>query len=165
MAAGLESQSAAAMLSNDPDLYLMTDAHTIIPRIREANGKVFFMVPPDVHNVRIMSRTARPSDMIGPYVDDRRQLGVLIGNIRLFEGNITRTITSHLTDETSLDWHGGGNASNSVPCRWTNGRSVLKLGDRRPATMGLLCLEILAGGPYGIEDSADVNTDMSRLTA
>ncbi|WP_010516162.1 Hint domain-containing protein [Komagataeibacter oboediens] len=164
-AAGLDSQSATPISSKEPDLYLMTDAQTIIPKIREANGKVFFMVPPDVHDVRIMSRTARPSEMIGPYVDDRRQLGVLIGNIKLFEGNITRTITSHLTEDSSLGWYDGGNASDSVPCRWTNGRSVLKLGERRPSAMGLLCLEILAGGPYRIEDSASINTDMRRLTA
>lgn len=149
-ASGHEPQAQAATMTDEADLHLMTQTGAIIHKMREANGFAFFMIPPGVESVRIMSRTSRPSDTIGPYIDDRRQLGVLIKDIKLFEGSVARPITTHLAHEAPEGWHDGWYAPENVPCRWTDGQASMPLGTRHPTLMGLLCLEILAGGPYVI---------------
>ncbi|WP_182355526.1 Hint domain-containing protein [Komagataeibacter europaeus] len=165
IAAGRENVSEAPVLTDDPALYLLTETNTVIHQIRAANGFVFFMIPPGVQDVRIMSRTARPSDTIGPYVDDRRQLGVLVKDIKLFEGNTTRAITAHLAQNAPAGWYDGWYAPRNVPCRWTDGQSSLHLGVHRATAMRLLGIEILAGGPYAVEKNNTAVTDMPRLTA
>ncbi|NVN36979.1 Hint domain-containing protein [Komagataeibacter swingsii] len=165
IAAGRENVSGAPALSDDPALYLLTETNTVIRQIRAANGFVFFMIPPGVQDVRIMSRTSRPSDIIGPYVDDRRQLGVLVKDIKLFEGNAIRAITTHLAQHTPTGWHDGVCAPHNAPCRWTDGQSPLHLGAHHAAAMRLLCIEILAGGPYAIIKNDMAATDRPRLTA
>ncbi|GCE84986.1 Hint domain-containing protein [Komagataeibacter diospyri] len=166
IAAGRENVSEAPVLSDDPALYLLTETNAVIKQIRAANGFVFFMIPPGVQDVRIMSRTSRPSDTIGPYVDDRRRLGVLVKDIKLFEGNAVRAITTHLAQNAPSGWYDGWYAPSNVPCRWTDGQSSLHLGTTHRATsMGLLCIEILAGGPYAVVNNATPATDIPRLTA
>ncbi|NVN38553.1 Hint domain-containing protein [Komagataeibacter swingsii] len=150
---GFPISSQAAILSDDADLHLMTETGVIIRKMREANGYAFFMIPPGVETVHILSRTSRPSDTIGPYIDDRRELGVLIKDIKLFEGSIARPISTHLAEEAPAGWYDGWYAPANVPCRWTDGQATLHLGQRHPTLMGLLCLEILAGGPYVIKSS------------
>ncbi|GBQ57004.1 Hint domain-containing protein [Komagataeibacter swingsii] len=165
IAAGYENVSGAPALSDDPALYLLTETNTVIRQIRAANGFVFFMIPPGVQDVRIMSRASRPSDMIGPYVDDRRQLGVLVKDIKLFEGNAIRAITTHLAQDIPTGWHDGVCAPHNAPCRWTDGQSPLHLGAHHAAAMRLLCIEILAGGPYAIIKNDMAATAIPRLTA
>ncbi|AQU88689.1 hypothetical protein B0W47_15980 [Komagataeibacter nataicola] len=165
--AGQAIKSDAPVLDEDPDLYLITETGGIIRKMRDANGYAFFMIPAGVENVKIMSRTSRPSDMIGPYVDDRRQLGVLIKDIKLFEGNTARPISTHLASDAPEGWYDGWYAPRNVPCRWTDGQASLHLGQRHPTLMGLLCLEIVAGGPYIIKNrdvSASISIPLS-LTA
>ncbi|PYD76815.1 hypothetical protein CFR71_00115 [Novacetimonas pomaceti] len=163
--AGHAIASEAPMVSDDADLHLMTETGAIIRKMREANGYAFFMIPPGVENVRIMSRTSRPSDTIGPYVDDRRQLGVLVKDIKLFEGSVAHPISDHLAKDAAEGWHDGRYAPANVPCRWTDGQAVLHLGQRHPTLMGLLCLEILAGGPYIVTDNGPCIPEAPRLTA
>lgn len=145
----------APVPDEDADLHLITETGAIIRKMRDANGYAVFMIPAGVENVQIMSRTSRPSDMIGPYVDDRRQLGVLIGDIKLFEGNTARPISTHLANEAPDGWYDGWYAPHNAPCRWTGGQASLHLGQRHPTLMGLLCLEILAGGPYIVRNDDD----------
>nr|WP_254455547.1 Hint domain-containing protein [Komagataeibacter melomenusus] len=152
-------------LSDDADLHLMTPAGSIIRKMRDANGYAFFMIPPGVETVRILSRTSRPADTIGPYVDDRRQLGVLVRNIKLFEGSVAHAIATHLAPQAPEGWYDGWYAPRNEPCRWTDGQATLHLGQRRAGSMGLLCLEIMAGGPYNMAAASDVDPEMLRLTA
>ncbi|APH57443.1 Adhesin family protein [Granulibacter bethesdensis] len=42
-----------------------------------------------------------------------------------------------------------------APARWTNGNALLPLGKRQDGAIGLLSLQVLAGGPYIIATPAD----------
>ncbi|GBQ52581.1 Hint domain-containing protein [Novacetimonas hansenii] len=164
IASGHAPRSEPPIVETNADLHLVTKTGAVLRTMREANGHAFFMIPPGIEEVRIMSRTGRPSDMVGPYVDDRRHLGVLVRSIKLFEGNIARPVTSHLAPDAPAGWHDGGYMPCKEPCRWTDGQATLPLGHRHPTLMGLLCLEIIAGGPYNVEKDNIPQND-TRLTA
>ncbi|MCJ8354702.1 Hint domain-containing protein [Novacetimonas hansenii] len=164
IASGHAPRSEPPIVETNADLHLVTKTGAVLRTMREANGHAFFMIPPGIEEVRIMSRTGRPSDMVGPYVDDRRHLGVLVRSIKLFEGNIARPVTSHLAPDAPAGWHDGGYMPCKEPCRWTDGQATLPLGHRHPTLMGLLCIEIIAGGPYNVEKDNIPQND-TRLTA
>lgn len=62
---------------------LITNTSATLQQIRENNGWVVFMISADVKSVRIVSNASRPCDVVGPFVDDRRTLGVLVGDVKL----------------------------------------------------------------------------------
>ena len=138
------TQSHQPILTNDPDLHLLTDTGTVIYQARKGDDRVMFMVPTGVRQVRIVSNSGRPSDVIGPFVDDRRELGVLVGGITLFESNETRNIRSHLDNVDLAGW----NNIEDGQMRWTTGNAVLPLGERQPNSVAILALQIRAAGPY-----------------
>ncbi|MFT8645133.1 Hint domain-containing protein [Gluconacetobacter sp.] len=147
-AAHLESQAPAPVLTDEPDLHLTTDKGQILRKIREADGCTLFMVPTGVRTVRLVSRASRPSDTIGPFVDDRRPFGIEVGEIRLFEGNHARTITDHLTDGDLPGWH----AVEGEYSRWTSGNASLPLGERHPNSIAMLAITVRSAGPYIASD-------------
>ena len=149
--AGIESKIAEPELTHDPDLHLITESGHVIRKIREKDGSIVFMVPPDVSTVRLVSRVSRPVDTIGPYVDDRRQLGVLVSDITFFEGGKTRSITEHLKNPDLTGW----NPSEQDTSRWSSGNAVLPLGPRRPRSIGMLAVKVLTSGPYLIEQEPE----------
>lgn len=144
--AGLESCVGAPALTNDADLHLVTDKGQIIRQARTAGEYVTFMLPTGVESVRLLSRTSRPSDVIGPFVDDRRDLGVSVGEITLFEGNHAAQVTVHLTERDLPGWA----APHRENSRWTSGDAVLPIGTRYPNSVALLAIQIKAAGPYPV---------------
>ncbi|WP_062274679.1 Hint domain-containing protein [Acetobacter cerevisiae] len=141
-ARGVPSVVRDVALTHDADLRLVTSKGKVIRSMRVTDGKHLFMIPPGVEAVRILSRTTRPCDVHGPFVDDRRHLGVLVGNISLQGMRKNVQITSHLTTEDADGW----SVQENLPCRWTTGNALLPLhvGDQ----CGILSLQILASGPY-----------------
>lgn len=148
--AGIEAVTPAPVLTNDADVHLVTENGAIIRKAREQNGKVFFMLPPGVERVWLASRTSRPADTIGPFVDDRRQLGVLVSNISLQEGvGAARQLETIMQDADLQGWH-GVDAGHSM--RWTAGRAEIPLSGRKPGALAMLSVRIVAAGPYVLED-------------
>ncbi|OUJ01424.1 hypothetical protein HK14_09665, partial [Acetobacter cibinongensis] len=90
------------------------------------------------------SRTSRPSDTIGPFVDDRRHLGVLVGQVTLFDGMENHVVTAHLTQSELNGWY----AQETVPCRWTSGNATLPLTVAPNSGVRILTLQLVAAGPY-----------------
>ena len=142
--AGGVLQVEASPLTQEASLHLITEGGAVIHPVRVINDRVMFMLPTGVNLVHVVSNTSRPSEVIGPFVDDRRQLGVLVGTVTLFESEKTRTITSYL-HESDLD---GWNNVEDGTTRWTAGHAELRLGERQPNSMAILSLEIRASGPY-----------------
>ncbi|MFT9215214.1 MAG: Hint domain-containing protein [Acetobacter malorum] len=142
---------SAPALTEDPNIFLSTDKGQSIRKIRSSDKHVVFMLPTGVESVEIVSRASRPSDTIGPFVDDRRMLGVLIGKITLLEGNKVRELTSHLNTPELTGWH----EQEASSCRWTNGKALLALGTRKPNSFAILSIEVLAAGPYIKADTAN----------
>ncbi|ARW48976.1 Hint domain-containing protein [Acetobacter pasteurianus] len=148
-AAGIAQKDAAPELTEDADLHLVTDTGASIRPAREHNGHVIFMIPTGVQSVRIASHASRPSDVIGPFVDDRRYFGVAVGEITMFEASKSHAITAHLTDTELNGW----NTLEWEDTRWTSGNGLLPLGDRHPNSIALLAIQIKKTGPYLLSDT------------
>lgn len=147
--AGHTVQTEARPLTNDSDLHLTTNTGAVIRPARQHDGRVMFMIPSGVESVRIVSNASRPCDVIGPFIDDRRSLGVLVGTVTLFESNRTRTLTDHLHDVQLSGW----NNVEEGTMRWTRGNALLPLGERAPGTLAQMVMEVRAAGPYVLDET------------
>ncbi|GBQ69532.1 hypothetical protein AA103196_2244 [Ameyamaea chiangmaiensis NBRC 103196] len=142
-------RSQAPILTYEDGLRLVTEAGHMLHPIRRAEDRVMFKIPPGVRSVRILSNASRPYDVIGPFVDDRRILGVLVGNIKIFESETTTTLISHLHDTDLPGWN---NVENGA-MRWTNGSALLPLCSRSVSSTAIMALQIHSAGPYLASDS------------
>ena len=145
--AGLESVVADTVLTEDADLHLMTEDGTVIRKMRETNGYAMFMLPQNVHSVRLMSRTSRPSDIVGPFVDDRRQLGVLVGHIALYDAGSTSALSAHLTESELAGW----SVQEGKASRWTTGNAEIQIPNRASHSIAMLGVQILSNSSYVLE--------------
>ncbi|PHI96288.1 hypothetical protein BG621_04845 [Parasaccharibacter apium] len=137
----------------DPTPYIrLKNGATLYPHRHEA-GRYLFTLPAYTQQVTIGSRTFRPSEAVGPHLDDRRQLGILIGQVSLWNGGRETIITRHLTDRGLEGW----DIIEAGPHRWTKGEADLPLHDSPPvsATQQILTIEVQAGGPYSLSPEGE----------
>ncbi|MFS8370651.1 Hint domain-containing protein [Acetobacter indonesiensis] len=134
-----------AQITDDSGLHLVTDKTHLVRAVRHEDGKYSFMLPPHTEYVHIVSRTSRPSDIIGPFVDDRRELGVEIGDITFMTGKEKHDIVEHLKSKPPHGWYARTTQNRSA---WTNGSAKLHIHDIVSNQMGLLTLTICSSGPY-----------------
>ncbi|GAN61420.1 hypothetical protein ACI01nite_27200 [Acetobacter cibinongensis] len=141
-----EQAPPAPEQTNDTDLHLVIETGAVIRPMRCINNEYSFMLPPGTQSVHIVSRASRPSDVIGPFVDDRRYMGVAVGATLLLSAKRSVEITSHLTTEKPPGWHSDMGWQGVA---WTDGNAILPLGDHlKHDKMGILSVSILAAGPY-----------------
>ncbi|MGI4796106.1 MAG: Hint domain-containing protein, partial [Janthinobacterium lividum] len=109
-------------IGNEPAFRLVTDAGLeVSPTL--CDGTFYaFVVPASTRALRLVSNASRPSGTIGPFVDDRRELGVLVGRIGFYDGPRRILLDAHLADAVLPGWHG---KEENVACRWTNGDALL----------------------------------------
>ncbi|MDN7353273.1 Hint domain-containing protein [Acetobacter senegalensis] len=140
-----------APLLHDPDLRLVTERGATIRPVRHRDEQYSFMLPSGTQSVRILSRASRPTDVIGPFVDDRRQMGVAVGEVSLVTAKGQQTVTTHLQENKPEGWH-ADMGWNGVA--WTNGNALLPLDAQQvEGDMALLSLTIRAAGPYLAADT------------
>ncbi|ARW48631.1 putative autotransporter [Acetobacter pasteurianus subsp. pasteurianus] len=141
--------------TNDANLHLLTQTGAVIRPMRHNGQQYSFMLPAGTQSVRIVSRASRPADVIGPFVDDRRHMGVAIADIHLLSAKQQHNITTHLQAEKPEGWH----ATDWTDCAWTNGNAQLPLDEQLlNGKMGILSLTIRAAGPYLIDDQTAAET-------
>lgn len=148
LAEGGSVEMENAEMVKDPDLKLVTDKGITIKAIRRKGQSVFFMLPSNTSEVRILSRSSAPRDVIGAFVDDRRKLGVQVSHAKLWYDDHDVDLADYLELGTHYGWY---DADSSDQGRWTNGNAVLPLGEELPVnkTGGLLLeLCITGAGPY-----------------
>ena len=131
---------------DEPDLHLVTESGLEIEPTLFDGQFYAFVVPGHIGQIYLKSRTARPSEVVGPFLDDRRELGVLVGKIGISEGRRRVMSTLHLTSAALSGWHG---LEGQAPCRWTNGHALIPVdlswSEGRPV---FLDIEIISAGPY-----------------
>ncbi|MGF1275787.1 Hint domain-containing protein [Acetobacter pasteurianus] len=149
---------AAPVLTTDADIRLVTDRGAVVRPMRYQGNTVCFMLPAGVQSVQIVSRASRPCDVVGPFVDDRRQMGVVVGRVVLQTAARAYTLTGHLQAEKPAGWH----VSDRADCAWTNGNAELQLAEAAGAGLSMLAIEILAAGPFVV---AEDKQEEQALTA
>lgn len=157
---GCQITPPAAETSDDPDLHLITETGAVIRPMRKTEHHYSFMLPPNTGSVQIISRASRPADVIGPFVDDRRYMGVAVADVKLQCAKQQFDITSHIQAEKPAGWYAEG----WDDCFWTNGNAELPLGDHLThGKMGILSMTIRAAGPYLLNTKP--NSDMKKHSA
>lgn len=131
-------------LITDPDFHLITDTGLILQKTREAGGRSMFMIPASVRSVRLVSRANSPHETIGPFMDDRRKLGIYVGDITFYDSGRSLCLTAQNDERAQNGWY----AREAGGFRWTNGDALLVLDNRLPNSLGMLAIEVVAGGPY-----------------
>lgn len=94
----------------------------VVSPTRTNNNNLVFIVDANTDYFYILSSAARPCDTVGPYMDDRRNLGVLVGTIQQWVSDNTHVIKSHLVENCS-SWNNIENGE----VRWTTGRSKVAI--------------------------------------
>ncbi len=162
----LQERSEAGMdevkeLVTDPDLTVLAPSDQVLPLVRRTGQRYLFRLTEACDEVMLVSRTSRPYDVIGPFVDDRRWLGVLVSRVQLFWEDGTREdVTGFLSAPQKEGW----DVQEASPCRWTNGAARLVLSERQEKVGQplFLSIELLAGGPY-LCDASPVNGEGVKL--
>ena len=116
------------------------------------DGYYTFMLPANVQSVQIVSRTSRPCDVEGPFVDDRRQLGVAVGHITLRDARNVVDLSEHLQNQELPGWYA---LEQNGTARWTNGNATLDLNARPASGIRMLSMQVLAAGPYLVSDAPE----------
>ena len=143
----------------DPALRLLLPNGSKIVPLRIIGRRYVFALPANIDVVRVISRSARPCDTIGPYVDDRRSLGVLIGRITVCDAHQTYDINAHLANDLP-GWH----AREEGECRWTQGDAVLPIGTCKPSCHTILVVHVEAAGPY-LADNNPISIERVAMIA
>ncbi|NHO29130.1 hypothetical protein GOB82_03505 [Acetobacter farinalis] len=137
----------AVQTTQDPGLHLVMSNGAVIRPIRHQGQDYSFMLPAGVDSVRIVSRVSRPSEVIGPFVDDRRSLGVAVGAICFTDSNQRHQITTHLDGGASEGWHDAAGDSGYV---WTKGNALLPLAAQTGGVMGMLTITAVPAEQYSV---------------
>ncbi|GAB30949.1 hypothetical protein BJI49_06545 [Acetobacter pasteurianus] len=144
---GIEGRAEPKVLIEDPDLKLITNSGATIYPFKKSENIYSFMLPAGVESVRVVSRSSRPCDSIGPFVDDRRQMGVAVGKIHFGSIRVSQQVQEHLVPSKPEGWHDMG----WQDCAWTDGNALLPLHNIVTSKMGILSLEVRAAGPYVVQ--------------
>ncbi len=117
---GFERPDDAPALTDRPDLRLLLDDGVELACCWNDAQHFMFQIPSGARPVRLLSRTAVPARVIGPFVDDRRTLGVAVEKLVLWAGFNDTVVPA---SELALDgWY-----QVEGDRRWTNGMASLDL--------------------------------------
>nr|WP_298795149.1 Hint domain-containing protein [uncultured Acetobacter sp.] len=153
----------APQFTREADLHLVLETGQIIRPLRTMQDYVLFMLPSGATQVWLASRTFRPCDVEGPFVDDRRQMGVAVGHVLLKEGTSpARRVSLPVSPEAGSGWQA---QETGTTTRWTGGNAILTLGPRATNTAGMLMVQVTASGIYGIQKGLPASTCMISLQA
>ena len=145
VALGFTAKPAQVHTVEEPDLHLVTESGLKIEPTLSDGRFYAFVVPGHVSMVHLRSRTARPSEVVGPFLDDRRELGVLVGKIGVSEGRRRVMSMVHLTSVALPGWH---DLEDQASYRWTNGHALIPVdlssSEGRPV---FLDIEVIGAGP------------------
>ena len=143
-------------ITRNPDLCLITDKGKKIKPVHFKDNIYSFFIPDGTYVVAMNSKTSLPSDVIGPFIDDRRTLGVLVSKISVISN---RTLIMFPTDISELSgWHG---IEPDRTDRWTMGLAQLPIEITRFGTgKKLIRVDLTDTASYFVED--DIN-EMMKL--
>ena len=117
---GMEHEHKPKALTETPELRLLLDDGRELPARWHNSCRYMFHVPSGARPTRLLSRAAVPAEIIGPFVDDRRMLGVAVEKLILWNGLDNLALG---TDAQARDgWYAAEGAY-----RWTNGSAQLDL--------------------------------------
>jgi len=133
----------ARITTTDPDLHLEVDGAILRPLLLQ-DGCHVFILGRKTGSARLLSRAARPTDG-RPWLDDRRQLGVLVERIVIDDGVSRRQIPVDHPTLTQGWWEPERDGTQMR--RWTAGAATLDL----PIGAGMVEVHLAGEMTYPVE--------------
>ncbi len=118
---GLVVTSDEAVAEAVSDVVLLLNDKTPVAPTRRKDSTLVFTINEPIRSLSILTEAKAPNEHIGPFVDDRRMLGVLVGEVYLFSPEGMSTFRSHLDENALTGWHD----RESDLYRWTGARAEL----------------------------------------
>ncbi|NVN01444.1 MULTISPECIES: Hint domain-containing protein [Asaia] len=144
-ALGFMCENQSYEITCDPCIRLLLPDGRKISQARAHGNKVIFRIPPGIQHVRLQSRSDRPCDLGGSFIDDRRILGLRVGEITHFATDRTQQISIESHASASRGWY----QREADDSHWTNGDAFINLDYSFFLT--ILSIEIKQAGPYRIK--------------
>ncbi|MCQ8277298.1 Hint domain-containing protein [Acetobacteraceae bacterium KSS8] len=114
----------ALAFHTDHELCITLPCDTILPVLHGDAGEIAVSLPEGARTIMLRSRAASPAEMDGPFVDDRRRLGVAVSSIAV--GNTMVDLADPAL--AGAGWH-GVESDGALRWRWTDGAATLHLPD------------------------------------
>ena len=138
-AIGLDADLSVDALTDQPDLRLLLDDGSELAACWHDAQRHMFHIPRDVRPVGLLSRAAIPAEIVGPFVDDRRTLGVAVDKLVLWNG--LQDVVVPTGGPGLRGWHAAEGTH-----RWTDGQAELDLPEAGPEAF--LDVHLAATGLY-----------------
>ncbi|WP_222546914.1 Hint domain-containing protein [Asaia lannensis] len=118
---GLVVPASDTSPEHQTEIALLVNGRTRVTPTRRNGKNVVFTIDEPIRSLHVLAEAAAPSVRIGPFVDDRRQLGALVGEVHLFtpEGMVPHR--KHLEADALTGWH----EKESGQYRWTGAQAEL----------------------------------------
>ncbi len=129
-------------ITRDPALRLQTD-HALLRARRSRGGRHLFVLPAGSRRAILRSRSGVPAEIEGPFVDDRRRLGVCVRSATLWTGRGTELA---LAADGLGGWHPAERPGEGC---WTDGAAELALPALAQATV--LEIELVGAACFALE--------------
>lgn len=107
----------------EEDIFLEVQDGEKVRYLRKGAEGYVFMVEPKGQDIFLRTNTYRPCDRIGPFVDDRRELGLLVEGIKVFTSTTCFDIDPNSITGAQNGWHG----IESPTQRWTRDKALIPL--------------------------------------
>ena len=120
VASGWPDQRPELELTRDPRLRLRLEGGRQLSALWTDGGRHIFHIPSGGKPVQLLSRVSIPAVVVGPFVDDRRTLGVQVSTIVYWNGLLDTVMPAEAIDLEG--WHAAEDA-----LRWTDGAARLDL--------------------------------------
>ncbi len=117
---GLVVARPAVPVTDQPDLRLLLDDGCLLAACWHDQRRHMFHVPRGARPTRLLSRAAVPAEAVGPFVDDRRKLGIAVEKLVLWTGLREQVLPA--SGLATSGWHGSEGG-----VRWTDGNASLDL--------------------------------------
>ena len=141
---GLADERRRSGLSDDPQLRVLLDDGTHVEASWNRGGRHFFQIPAGTTPLRLVSRSTVPALVVGPFVDDRRLLGVLVNRVVFWKGLYESVVTA--AEIAVAGWH-----ELEGDARWTDGNASLEFASR-PAVSDFLEIQVSGSLDYEQDD-------------
>ncbi len=117
---GLVAAPPTPPVTDQPDLRLLLEDGCLLDACWRDGQRHMFHVPRGARPIRLVSRAAVPAEAVGPFVDDRRRLGVAVEKLVLWSGLREQVLPAG--GLAMSGWHGSEGG-----VRWTDGNAALDL--------------------------------------
>lgn len=124
--------------SSNYNISLVTQDGKDIKPYRLSNDNVIFKLDSGTRIVEIKTDTARPCDVVGPFFDDRRYLGILVNEVSLYCPQSKDSLRIDFLNPNLKGWQD----VESDIMRWTAGKAELVIPSENTALPFLLSLRV-----------------------